>query len=1408
MCLTRGVFGSILGIACTAVAAAAGPATRPPAAALQEEQATKPSAEELSSLLERGDAILLQSGVFDPLVEPAPGVNTAAPVRGDEGTFLVQFRRDLSEADRAELEAVGVRFIDYLPRRAYVLRASPATFAHLQSNPLVRWMDAFRGGHKLPGVLRSSAWTEPVFLDVRLLPDESPLALLDRLRGLDEAVQLAAIHGEAGEGATLRVLVPGEHVHTFAEQVAADSAVWSLVPWYLPEIHNDDSIWVEQSYDTVHKRAYDFSAPIWKHSITGVGQRIGIADTGLDSDMCFFRYNSLASQVTPAQSPALPGTGTIDTSKRVAAYYVMPHATAYDGNAVCNGVPQGYHGTHTSSTLAGDNYATFQQPPLTGHDIGDGMAPHAKLIFQDVGNDTSGCLEGLGNDFRLIARQAYDAGARVHSNSWGSDTAGDYTSFSSMVDEAAYDLEDLLFVFSAGNAGPTPTSVGSPATAKNCVAVGATGHGGSNQVESYSSRGLTRDGRVKPELVAPGGSIVSASGDSSHTSNNCGFKVASGTSTAAPAVAGGAALLRQYFTDGFYPSGVKTAADAMAPSAALLRAALINGAIDVAATSQATMLDRTAFDIHQGFGRIHLDNVAFFATPTRDARRTRVWDRWNAHGLSTGQMDTYTLQVAAGQPLKVALAWTDPPGSLLIWVKRVNDLDLEVIDPLGNRYRGNWFSDGVSIPSPGADTLNTAEVFFARSPTAGLWTLRVKASDVPGIPAKPGSTRQGYALVATYGDCSSVPAAPAGVVASDQASSGIGLTWNAVPGATEYQIYRADGSCGAAALSFRYLGKTPTTGYVDPIQGGYPYAYKIRASTSCIEGPLSPCVTATSTGNCTLVPAFQGLASAVNDTTTSACDVLLDWNPGSSRCPLGPGISYTVYRSSTPYFTPGPATQLAPAVTGDSYRDATTAPNRGYYYRVLAEDGTVENGGPVNGGNVDGNTAFVGATATSSVGFPGTWSDDVDGTVRLTLQAPWRSSSESRHSGALAYHSGPDGSTYPANTCASATTPPILLQTSPSPVLSYWARWGLENSWDGVVVEISTNDGASWSDLPPIGGYSSTFEWTGNPPINGCGYASTHGAFAGGRDWHVVTHSLAAYGGRTVRIRWRLSTDPATEFEGFYLDDLTISSATVPASCGMDLRLISSGVASDRCSGGGGGGGNGILEAGEDADISVNLQNLGDQGGTALTGTLTTSVPGVLVTRPTASFTAVPSGGTGSSTAPHFGVWVQPTVPCGATIPLTLQLDAAQGSVTQILDLRVGPAGGSCSQAVCNGAVPVENGTGSGMLRLAKTGSEDLLQLTFGLSCHTADSTVYWGQSLGAMTGIAWIRAACGFGPNGWASVSLGMTPPGWLYYFVVVPSNGGKEGSYGRNSAGVERPSGSSVPTCNLPRQLGGTCP
>jgi bacillopeptidase F (M6 metalloprotease family) len=158
----------------------------------------------------------------------------------------------------------------------------------------------------------------------------------------------------------------------------------------------------------------------------------------------------------------------------------------------------------------------------------------------------------------------------------------------------------------------------------------------------------------------------------------------------------------------------------------------------------------------------------------------------------------------------------------------------------------------------------------------------------------------------------------------------------------------------------------------------------------------------------------------------------------------------------------------------------------------------------------------------------------------MDMTAPWRISNVRASTGSFSYHNGPDGALYAPDTCAELTTPALAIPAGAT--LAYDARYNLELNWDGVVVEISTDGGASWADLPPDGGYPATLSATGNPPINACGYAATQGAYTGSSNDAFLpkTTNLAAYAGSNVRIRWRFSSDPGAEEEGFYLDNVRI----------------------------------------------------------------------------------------------------------------------------------------------------------------------------------------------------------------------------------------------------------------------------
>lgn len=874
------------------------------------------------------------------------------------------------------------------------------------------------------------------------------------------------------------------------------------------------------------------ATPIWDQGLIGSGQIIGIADSGLDRNEAWFRqyYNGsvLNGQITAAEAPVPPTIGALFPARKVVAYWVMPGASPYDDNQSCGLVATSFHGTHVTGTAAGDS-GVASRPDNPNYDTGDGMAPQARILFQDLGDDQTGCLTGAGG--APMWAQARAGGALIHSNSYGAPAAGGYVASDQEVDDFLWRNEDMLIVFAAGNSGAATMTINHPGNAKHVLTVGALNHGTSTVPAGFSSRGPTPDGRIKPDLVAPGVGIVSARGnDLDATITAPQTLVLSGTSMATPAVAGGAALARQYFIDGFYPTGTANPADGFNPSGALLKAVLVNGTRTYPGTPETAT----------GWGRIWLDSNLYFIG---DDRALRVWALPNAAGLSTTESHQYSVQVTAGEEFRATLVWYDPAPSLASPAALVNDLDLVVTTPSATLL-GNAFAAGESVSGGAGDRINPVEQVRLTAPEAGTYLVDVHAVTVPGN-GQPQSDRQGYALVVSGGHCATnVAAAPDFTLSTDAGGVSIDVT-AMVAGATSYQFYRAEGGCAVDRAEFDFAGARPGLMLLDATtQGGFRYGYRVRATDGCGEGPVSVCREIVSQAPCTLVPEFSAAAPA-KFPLGDFCAVELSWDPATARCPPAGGVGYEVHRSQDPFFSPEPATLLGAGLAAPRYTDYQAPPGVTHYYRVVASDDL---------GNAAPATAAV---AFPAVAYPaeasgpalGTFSDGGEALALARLEPPWRLTEQAAAEGARSYRNAPDGLNYPAETCAALTTPAIPLAAGA--VLSYQARFELESNWDGVVVEISADGGSSWTDLPPAGGYPGDFAQTGSPPANACGYPASRGAFNGSSGGIFQTHQsdLAAWAGQTVRIRWRFSSDSGVEEDGFYLDSIEITNAGMPLAC-------------------------------------------------------------------------------------------------------------------------------------------------------------------------------------------------------------------------------------------------------------------
>ncbi|MEW8957719.1 MAG: S8 family serine peptidase [Moorella sp. (in: firmicutes)] len=460
--------------------------------------------------------------------------------------------------------------------------------------------------------------------------------------------------------------------------------------------------------------------------LTGRGEIVGLADSGLDAGSISDIHPDL--QGAPGQMPKV----------------VMLKSWAGREKA---DDPVG-HGTHMAGIIAGTGAASNGQYR--------GIAPGASIYFQGLLNSRGEMA--IPEDLSRLFRPAYDAGVRIHVDGWGGG-ANAYRGTAVQIDGFIRQYPDFLAIFSAGNGGPVQGSLTTEANSKNALVVGASESvrpafspdaNDARCQADFSSRGPTGDGRIKPDILAPGTGIVAPRSRlvEGNFPENDGYMVQDGTSQAAAVAGGAAAILRQYLKSiGF--------AD---PSAALMKAALVGcawtppegptaafpGILDLAGTVLA-LEEKTMHLVDYG------------------------------DGLATGQEMTFQVTVtAAAAPFRATLAWTDPagtPGETAL----VNDLDLVVTGPDGRQYYGNDF-----VAAGKADRSNNLEKVYIKDPLPGTYTVKVRAAAVnKGV--RPGSAEPVQDFALAFGQ-TLARGVVAGVAAGGAFALSDGRTVNVPPG--------------------------------------------------------------------------------------------------------------------------------------------------------------------------------------------------------------------------------------------------------------------------------------------------------------------------------------------------------------------------------------------------------------------------------------------------------------------------------------------------------------------------------------------------------------------------------------------------------------------------------------------------
>ena len=628
-------------------------------------------------------AILLRNGTIS--TPPKASAQTFAAEPATSGLFLIQFTSPLQPAWREQLRQMGVELARYVPNDAFVARFENTSPGQVNQLPFVRWIGPYRAEYKIDSRLRT---TGPSRIRILLSPNATPreAAIVRR--------SLKSLHGASPSrfGTILR----GEATPAQLSALAGSDAV----------------LWIEAApnirlYDEIASKIVGGDDGVaGTRTVTqqlgfdGSGVAVAVADSGLN--------NGDAATMHP------------DLAGRADAFFFYGSLT--------DAADEHSHGTHVTGIIAGN--AATGETDESGFLYGLGVAPGAHVVAQRI-------FDGVGNfepppTFETLTHDAVRAGAEIGSNSWGDDTQGRYdlsaAEFDALVrdaDAATPGNQQYILEFSAGNAGPGPQTVGSPAVAKNVIATGASENDrfdffiyadGQDTMADFSSRGPCEDGRIKPDVVAPGTWIASLQSESATDENawlpiDGLYQYQGGTSQAGPHASGAAAVFAQFYRE--------THTNTM-PSPALVKAALINSAVDM---DDSFGTDPTPNN-DEGWGRIDLTQLI------GSTLRYDFVDQTSS--LTTGQ--TYERRVvvaSAAEPLKITLAYTDVPGFPAAIPALVNDLDLEVEAPDGRIYRGNQFDFGESVPdAPANDTVNNVEAVHLAEPLPGEYIVRVRARNV------------------------------------------------------------------------------------------------------------------------------------------------------------------------------------------------------------------------------------------------------------------------------------------------------------------------------------------------------------------------------------------------------------------------------------------------------------------------------------------------------------------------------------------------------------------------------------------------------------------------------------------------------------------------------------------------------
>ena len=608
----------------------------------------------------------------------------------------------------------GVEVLQYVPQNAFFVYGAGEAVAKVAGHSRVRWVGEFRAEHKLSTDVKdfaSKAAGGTAMFDVAVFSRADLDSVATAVGG--RLISKSKLPNNFFN--VLRVELPTAKL----AEIAAIGDVVRIDPFIPPTAEDERSSQIiagnYSNPTTISAPGYN---PLTQFGADGTNVTVMVSDDGI----------------------SIPGNG---------GFYLTTTNTVDGPLRGSTSGASGGHGHINASIIAGNTPFGILDP--LGYNYGLGVAPKANIInipFLKAGNTTT---DAQAVDDALTTLGPNGVKGTISNNSWGAGTNNNaYDSLAAQYDGLVRDgslaptIDPFSIIFSAGNSGPGANTLTRPKVSKNTIGVAnsenvrpefqGTGADNMEDLRSSSSRGPAADGRIKPDVTAPGTVITGSRAGSCGSVSSCfdaNHAWSTGTSHAAPQVAGAAALFTQYWRNshsGAYPN----------PS--LIKAAVINTGQEMNGLTTNTL---TIPNGNEGWGRISMKHMMNPGVPVYYVNEDTVYGNTGMGQVAIGTVADPT------KPVRVTLVWTDPPG--VSDPALVNNLDLQV-NVGGNFYRGNVFSGGISVTGGSGDTINNVENVFlpAGTPAGTFFSVGVTSVTLngDGVLGNADLTDQHFAIVA------------------------------------------------------------------------------------------------------------------------------------------------------------------------------------------------------------------------------------------------------------------------------------------------------------------------------------------------------------------------------------------------------------------------------------------------------------------------------------------------------------------------------------------------------------------------------------------------------------------------------------------------------------------------------------